>query len=258
MIEEFFYSINPNDMVLGLLFIIIFALINFVLGRTILKQNNATKNIISLAVSILAIYGINFMNLDMSRFFYNFGISDIILYNVVPILSLCLIIFLSIRKNKEGRKTFSVRLFLIIIGIILILASLFEIVYETVKILIIGIAFIIFSILLFLIKLFKKKDDSKKDPIKDPDKKDLNQTPNKKNIDQNGSTQEGIRYLIELSRRFKAWALTQPSPKRSGTWAMFIYWLKQNRIGRDEKEICQRIGVTKRDFVEIFNKYGKV
>lgn len=75
-----------------------------------------------------------------------------------------------------------------------------------------------------------------------------------------GKTEEKreISFLISAAKRFKRWALSQKNPKISGSKEMFIIWLSKGGYGKNEKEICKTLGITKEDFTNIFEKYEKI
>jgi hypothetical protein len=229
-------SIDPNTMVLGLLFVIFFAIINFALYRSL--KSKGTAGIIAFCISLLSVYGINRTGFDVSGIVYNLGVSEQILYTIVPILILAGLIFM-IWKLKLSR-TF------ILLGIALIIGSFF--VYEKTWVLITGIALLVIGLILLLVEKRKLK---KKDNLT-PDNK------NKNSHEAERRRQQGIDALINAAKRFKSWAQSQQNPRFVGSWAYFISYLKQGRWGNSEAEICQRLGITKNDFVSIFNRYGKV
>ena len=129
MLNDILYSIDPNTMLLGLLFVIFFALINFLLSKTI--KARGTSGIISFCIALLAVYGLNRTSLDINGIFAGIGLSDTLIYSVVPILILIGLGFM-IWKLKLG-------LTLILVGILLIVLSFTDIIYMKTLVLIIGI-----------------------------------------------------------------------------------------------------------------------
>jgi hypothetical protein len=220
-LNDMLYSIDPNTMILGLLFVIFFAFINFALYKTI--KNRGTSSIISFCVALLAVYGINRTSFDLTGIFSSIGISDKLIYTIVPILILIGLIFM-IWKLKLGW-TF------ILVGIALIAGSFF--VYEKSGVFIVGIVLIILGIIILVWK----------------NKKIKKELPNRN---------KGRDLLIDAAKKFKEVAKKEKNPKFFGTWAKFINWLGQNGWGGSEKEICDKLQITKDDFVDIFNKYGLV
>lgn len=113
-------SIDPSTMVLGALFIIFFGLINFALSR-MLKGNTATAGVISLAVSLLIVWGINKSGFDYESLIYNVVPEDL----VATLLPFILIIGAILLFWKFGKKTLG------IIGIIFIVAGFSGLVYQS-------------------------------------------------------------------------------------------------------------------------------
>ena len=72
------------------------------------------------------------------------------------------------------------------------------------------------------------------------------------------SSPQGRDYLIKAAKQFNGWAKRQANPKFSGSWTNFIFYLNGNRRGGHEDAICQRLGISRNEFVDIFNKYGLV
>lgn len=225
IITDFLYAINPNDILLGLLFVIFFAIINFALYRTL--KNKQTSGIISFCVSLLAVYGINRTNLNVAGLFSNIGLSENLIYTVIPIIIIVGLVFMIWKLKLPW--TF------ILIGALLIIASLIPgLVYEKFIVMLIGGA-------LFLLGLFLLWRKHKKKA---------------QNPQQN--TGNGRDALIKAAKQFHNWAKVQSNPKFVGSWANFINWLGKGGWGRSEAEICQRLNISSREFVHIFNRYGKV
>lgn len=131
------YSINPGTMLLGLAFIIFYVLIQFLLSKSM--KDKRTSAIISLCVSLLAVYGINRMNWDLSGIALNIGLSEETIYTVVPIVILLGLIFMIWKAGLP--------ITLMAFGAILIAASFF--VYEKTFLLFLGIFILVIGIYLF-------------------------------------------------------------------------------------------------------------
>lgn len=143
-ITGFFSSINPDDMILMTLFIIIFAFINFSLGKFFKdsygQPNKATAGVVAFAVTSLIIYGFWRTGFDLGGLFYNVGISEDTLFFIMPIVLLVAAIFIAWKVGFAA-------LFLIF-GLLIILITRFtDLIYEK------GIALII-GFVLFLIGLW--------------------------------------------------------------------------------------------------------
>ena len=241
-IGDTLYRIDSNTMVLGLFFIIFYILINLPLKR-VFKRERASSTILSLCVSLLAVYGINRMNWDLSRLFFSLGFSENVLYAIVPWILLGLVVLASFSKDVlTGKRKFRLYRFFMILGALLIFLSFFA--YEKAVLLIAGIILIILGIFFW----FRRKKKENLNP-QDNNKKDNRQVDNK----------QGLNILIEEAKNFKSWALRTNNPKFYGGWAYFISYLSKKRgYPRGEWAICQKLGITKNDFVRIFNRYGKV
>ena len=140
MLNDVLYGIDPNTMLLGLLFVIFFALTNFLLSKTI--KERGTSGIISFCIALLAVYGLNRTSLDINGIFAGIGLSDTLIYSVVPILILVGLGFM-IWKLKLG-------LTLVLVGILLIVLSFTDIIYMKTLVLIIGIVLLAIGIPLWI------------------------------------------------------------------------------------------------------------
>ncbi len=248
MVMEFLYFIDPETMILGLLFIIFLAIINFSLNKV--TKNKGISAIIAFCVSLMAIYGIQRLHWDLAGFFYNIGLGQDALYTVVPIIILvALIIFWN--KFGLGKVLLTIGLFLVAIGFT-------PLIYN--KGLAIGIGAALCAIGGILNyrrnEGIKRKRSTLK--IEDITKKKDKVRGNSGNSPSRTSNENGKKKLIQAAKKFKRWAKSQPNPKFVGGWTYFINYLTRERWGRNESEICQRLGITQRDFVRIFNRYGKV
>lgn len=225
-LSDAFYSIDPNTMILGLLFVIFFALINFALYRTL--KDKQTSGIVSFCVSLLAVYGINRTNFNVAGLFSNIGLTENLIYTVVPIIIIAGLIFMIWKLKLPW--TF------MLIGAILIIASLIPgLIYEKGIVMIVGIVLLMLGLYLW----FRRNRINKK--------KGTSPT-------QGGTNRRDA--LISAAKKFHNWAKGQPNPKFVGSWARFINWLGNGR--KSEAELCEIYGISQGDFVHIFNKYGKV
>ena len=135
------YDIDPNTMILGLLFIMFFLIIQFALRR-MLKKAEGTTSIIAFCMALLAIYGLNRINFDLTGIFYGMGINEGTIYTVIPILIL-VGIGLMIWKLK-------IALTLLYAGLFLVAASFFT--YEKEAVLIAGGVLVVLGIIGWIIK----------------------------------------------------------------------------------------------------------
>lgn len=229
-IRDMLSSIDPNTMLLGLLFIIFYVLINFSLSK-VFKKERASSAIISLCVSLLAVYGLNKLNWDLSGVYLNLGLSEEFLYSVVPLIILGLAILGSfVKDSMTGKRRFRLYRLFMILGGLLILLSFFA--YEQTILFIAGIVLILIG--LFLLWRIKKKGTS---PAPGANGRDA---------------------LINAAKQFNSWARRQPNPKFVGSWANFINWLGKGGWGNSEAAICQKLNISTGEFAKIFQDYGLV
>jgi hypothetical protein len=244
MITDALRQIDPTTMVLSIFFVGMFALLMFILGRTALKENHATRTIISLCISLLSVYGLTRTNFNITDFVFSLGVSEDIIYFGAPILLLLFVFFLSRKRDPvTGRRKFSLGRFFIILGAIFIVLGFTSLIYQKAFMIIVGAGLAALGGIIAnreKLRFPKGGGGNNQNP---PDEK---------------RRQQGIEFLTNASRRFKKWALSTGNPKFYGSWAMFINWLGKGGHGRSESEICQKLGITQNDFVRIFNRYGKV
>jgi hypothetical protein len=232
MMSELLSNIDPNTMVLGLVFIILYVLINFSLSK-IFKKERASSAIISLCISLLAVYGLNRTDLNFSNIFFNLGFSENTLYLIVPWIILGLAILASFVKDKTtGKRSFRLYRLLIALGAMIFIIGLTPI-YQKAIFIAAGLILILLGFFLWLRKKIHLK----------------------KNI----NPVDGTNILIEEAKNFKKWALRQRNPKFYGGWTYFVSYLHHKRgYPRGAKAICNQLGISQRDFDNIFNKYGLV
>ena len=135
-------SIDPSTMVLGTIFIISFALLNFSLSR-FFRGNAGIAGIVAFSISLLIVWGINRTGFDYSSLFYNifFFIPEDLLYTLVPFILLGLIIYGFVKLGLGETLA-------ILGGFLLAIVIFTDLVYE--KGLIIGIGTILFVIGIWL------------------------------------------------------------------------------------------------------------
>ena len=97
-------NIEPSTMILGIIFIVAFALLFFALSRA-LKGDKAIAGIISFALSLFMIYGISKSGFDIESLFYRMGITLSVLNIIFPLfIILLVIIFIIATLRKVGKK----------------------------------------------------------------------------------------------------------------------------------------------------------
>jgi len=145
-LAEFFDRIDPQTIILVLLFLVFFALIFYALSRIFKdphgRPNKGIAGIIAFAISAMITYGLYRTGFDFGGIFYNLGFSSDLLYPILAAVSL-IIVGLLIWKLKVSR-------FLMTFGLFIILLTIFtEIFYEKGFPLIIGIVSLVIGFLLW-------------------------------------------------------------------------------------------------------------
>lgn len=143
---NFLSSIDPSTIVLGLLFVIFFLMIRFALGR-VFKENEAISNGISLAVSLLIIWGINQSGFNYYSVFGNvfFFLPTGFLEAFWPLILIVAWVLLIV-KNGLAKGT---AITLILIGSILTLLGVTENLYEQGFSVAVGVVLIIAGISIY-------------------------------------------------------------------------------------------------------------
>ena len=131
-ISDLLGSIDQASMIVYATFIIFFSILFFSLSKSVFKENRATAGIISGMISLLIVYGINKSGFDISGLFYDIGISEEVLFLILPIIILAGIIFAIIKLKKNS---------LLLIGGLLIVSSFF--VYEKTILIVMGVLIIV-------------------------------------------------------------------------------------------------------------------
>jgi hypothetical protein len=151
MVNELLYAIDPNTMILGLVFIILYIIIHFSLAK-IFRNDRASSVILSLCISLLAVYGLNRTTWNFSNFFFDLGITEDIFYIVVPWIILGLAVLASFAKdNITGKKKFKLYRLFLALGLMIFLIGLTP-VYQKNTFLIIGVILLILGIVLGILQ----------------------------------------------------------------------------------------------------------
>jgi len=154
-ITDFFSSIDPETITLGLLFFIFFALLFYALSRFFKDQhgqpNKGIAGTIAFALAFLIIYGIYRSGFSLENLFYGVGIPSGILPIILLALAVLVIWGLGRRKDEFGKKTFSLRRglggFFMLLGLLFILLSIFtDIFYEKTTVFIIGLGLLLIGL----------------------------------------------------------------------------------------------------------------
>lgn len=146
-IGEFLDAFGFENMLLIATFMISFVFLNFILNRVFKRQfkepNPKASGIISFALSMIIVYGINTLDFDLGSFLFDIGLGGDVL---ILVITLAIIVGILYLIWKIGRI-----LFLILAGL-LIIVSFTDWVYEKEIILFTGIGFFILWIILVLLK----------------------------------------------------------------------------------------------------------
>lgn len=173
-LSSFLDNIDSSTMVLGILFIVFLALLQFSLSKFFKNKegqvNKPVVTVLSLALSLGAIYGINKMNIDVEDFFYSMGISQDLMSTVLPFVIIAAIIFLFWKLKS---------ITILLLGLLFIFLGAFDIAEQDPSYTIGGILIIIW-LLWKLISWFKNRS-KKKDPYAPTPQKNYG-NPNSNNL----------------------------------------------------------------------------
>lgn len=136
---DYINYIDPSFIVYGLLFLIFFAVLHFVLGRTMFRQNSATRAVISLCLAGICIYGLVKTEFDTGGIY---SLGGTYLGDFFPtILTIALLIGFIILAVKFG-----LGLIMMVAGIALIALSFTDLIYEKTILFIIGALLFLFGL----------------------------------------------------------------------------------------------------------------
>lgn len=164
-IGGFFDSIGEENLMLFATFIISFVILNWVLSKFFVtkqktawggetsESNKSVSTIISLVIALLITYGIHKTGFDINELFFNIGISEDLLYTIIPLLIIAGMGYLFYKFRSKG---------LITIGILFIIISATELVYSGIFLFIIGIILMIIGFRFYLLR--KKKPSPENRP----------------------------------------------------------------------------------------------
>jgi hypothetical protein len=143
-------GIDPQLLILGIVFVLVLAVIMFILGRVrLFHQNQGTKTVVSICVSLLVVYGMFRTNWNIERFFYSLGLGEDTLYNLVLLALFCFLIMTSIVRDPEERRIkFRLYRTMILSGLIFIGLKFTPIAYGA-GTLVVGIPLLVLGIILW-------------------------------------------------------------------------------------------------------------
>ena len=229
-IGDFFNQIEPSTMVLGAMFMILFAFINFILTKSFMKDNRPVAGVISFCISLLAVYGLYYADFDITGLMFNFGVTEDIITTWVPIILLGIAIFFSLKGYFSY--------VMIALGALFFILGITDVVYESGLFIAVGLVIAMLGFFLLWRKLKKKQEKPK--------------------INNNNSQPVDRTYdLIKEAKYFRNWAIKTGKPGFYGSWTYFLSWLNKRGYGRSESDIIMKFGISPKDFLKIFNKYGK-
>lgn len=223
-ISETIYSLDKNLIILVLIFVILLMIINLSLSK-VFRRDKLIPASISLIASLLIVYIMGVMKLDLGGIVFNFGIPEIFLYigSLIIILIGLTVLLLEIELSRTS----------ITMGIALTIFSLTPLKYSKIVLLVVGLILLIGGLLLLFLK--------------------------ERNLKKNMDSSESIEILIDEAGNFNNWALKQKDSKIYGTKIYFLSYLYHKRgYPKGEKAVCKKLGISQRDFENIFNKYGLV
>ena len=223
----FFSMINPATVVMGALFLIFLAFLAYIFSKVFRDKygnvSTITVGVISFCVSVLIVF---FGKDIIYNLIEGLRLSNTILY-VLSGAAILILLYLFRRKLR-----FCMVLMFAGAGLILI-GALTDFFYQKWFVIIFGI-----GLLLLGIWLCVKKN------LKSPTGR--------------GPNRNGIDILIKEAKIFRRKASKSKNPRFSGGWTHFINYLGKRGYGRSEATIIGNLGISQRDFVRIFNRYGLV
>ena len=142
--------IDPSTAILGALFFIFFIFLNFSLNKFL--KNRIWAGIAAFAASFLIIYFLN-KNYDVYNLLYGWGFSDSFLSIIIPLILIGILVFIGFSLGWGAS--------IISLGVLLIIAGLTEMIYETVWAFFLGAVAMIIGIYIAS-KELKKKSKKRK------------------------------------------------------------------------------------------------
>lgn len=150
IVREVFSTMDVESMLLGIAFVILLAVLMFILGRIrIFQKNQGVKTIVGICISLLAVYGISKSRWDIEGFFYNlgFGINTVYVL-IIPAIIAFFIITMIATDEITGRRRFRIYRSFIIAGLIFIILKFTPMAYGN-GALYVGIPLLVIGLLLW-------------------------------------------------------------------------------------------------------------
>lgn len=128
-LSDFLNSVDESWIVLGMIFLIVYALVSYGLGN-FFKGNKAVSGSIAFAIALLVIWGVNRSGFNYNGLFYNFFffLPTGFVETIWPILFLGFGVFLVIKTGNLGK---GLGILFIGSGVLLIFLSFIGVIYET-------------------------------------------------------------------------------------------------------------------------------
>lgn len=210
-------------------FVIFFAFINFLLGRSIFKgdESKTTRVVISLVVSLMSVYGLSrgtFLSGFGTGYAGNFFVGDI-LPTIITIIFIAGIVFFMFKWGLSN--------VLMVLGILSILLSLTPLVYEQSVFFVLGIIFLVIGLLL----KFKKP---KIGGWKWQKKSGQNLPPGTPPQQQKIIYQQRQRGVYDLSQKYEAYKFNifrtnlKPNKRRHMLRALYIIRNQLRKLGASQ------------------------
>ena len=123
---EFLNSVDPSTLILGTLFLIFFAVLNYALGKWFKDKhgepNKGVAGVVAVGISLIIIYAINKSGVDYENFVYDMGISPDAIWLITPWVVIAGIVLLFWKLKYQA--------LLAISAILILIATLGNVVYE--------------------------------------------------------------------------------------------------------------------------------
>lgn len=100
-LSDLLNEIDSETMLLGVTFIISFALVNLSLQR-VFKDNKPVAGVVAFCIALLIAWGINKSGFDLEDIFYSIGLSSDFLSSVLPLLVIGGFIFAMVKWQGNG------------------------------------------------------------------------------------------------------------------------------------------------------------
>lgn len=140
-LSEVLSQLDETTLLLGLLFVVSFALINFSLSK-LFDSQRGIASIIAFSASLIITYEVNRVGFDIAGFITSFGISSELLFILVPIILIAGLIYLIWKFTLRG--------VLLIAGALLMGISFTDLVYEKQTLFVIGLILFLIGLWLYI------------------------------------------------------------------------------------------------------------